>query len=54
MELMREGIRNTEIAQRLNISSRTVEAHISRIISKLNAHSRTEAVRIAVEKRIIK
>jgi DNA-binding NarL/FixJ family response regulator len=54
LELMREGLRNAEIGQRLSVSTRTVEAHISRIIAKLGAYSRTEAVRIALQKKLIK
>lgn len=54
LELLYQGLRNTEIAHRLAISSRTVETHVSSIISKLGAQSRTEAVRIAVEKGLIK
>ncbi len=42
-----------EIASRLDISPQTVEAHVGNIIAKLGAQSRTEAVRIAVEKKII-
>lgn len=38
------GRRNKEIAQGMNISVRTVEAHFSHIFTKLNVSSRTEAV----------
>jgi len=54
IELLCEGLRNAEIAKRLSISHRTVEAHGSSIISKLGAQSRAEAVRIAVEKNLIR
>jgi DNA-binding NarL/FixJ family response regulator len=54
LELMHHGLRNQEIAEQLSLSARTVEAHVSNIISKLGAESRTEAVRIAVEKKLIK
>lgn len=54
LELIAQGLRNTEIAQRLSISVRTVEAHISSIMSKLGVDSRTEAVRLALEKKLIK
>jgi len=54
LELMHQGIRNANIAKRLSISPRTVEAHASSIISKLGARSRTEAIRIALEKGLIK
>ena len=54
LELMHQGIRNADIARRLSISPRTVEAHVSSIISKVGAQSRTEAIRIALEKGLIK
>jgi len=54
LELMSQGLRNTEIAQHLSISIRTVEAHVSKIMSKLGAQSRTEAVRVAIQKNLIK
>ncbi|MFC2018153.1 response regulator [Chloroflexota bacterium] len=54
LELVYQGYRNIDIAERLSISPRTVEAHVGNIISKLGAQSRTEAVHIAVEKGYIK
>ena len=54
LELLHEGLRNAEIARRIAISPRTVEAHVSRIIAKLGAQSRTEAVRFALERGLIK
>ncbi|MBI2171087.1 MAG: response regulator transcription factor [Chloroflexi bacterium] len=54
VELMYQGLKNTEIADRLSISPRTVEAHVGNIISKLGALSRAEAVRIALQKNLIK
>ncbi len=54
LELMSEGLRNAEIAERLSISVRTVEAHSSNIMSKLGTESRTEAVRVAEEKGLLK
>jgi DNA-binding NarL/FixJ family response regulator len=53
LELLYQGLRNADIATRLGISHRTVEAHVSNIISKIGAGSRTDAVRIAVERRLI-
>lgn len=44
LKLTAKGLRNKEIARDLNISERTVQAHLSNIFSKLNVDSRTEAV----------
>jgi LuxR family maltose regulon positive regulatory protein len=42
-----EGLRNREIADKIFLSETTIKAHLRRIHSKLNAHSRTQAVAIA-------
>jgi DNA-binding NarL/FixJ family response regulator len=47
LELLREGMRDAEIAARLVISERTVHHHVSSILRKLNVRSRTEARRVA-------
>jgi DNA-binding NarL/FixJ family response regulator len=44
LKLTANGLRNKEIAQELNISGRTVQAHLSNIFSKLEVGSRSEAV----------
>lgn len=54
LDLIRQGLRNVNIAEHLAISSRTVESHVSSIISKLGARSRTDAVRVAEERGLIK
>lgn len=43
LELVAEGLANGEIADRLFLSQRTVEHHISAILGKLGAADRTEA-----------
>jgi DNA-binding NarL/FixJ family response regulator len=45
-----QGLTNKEIGQRLYISDRTVQAHLSNIFSKMGVNSRTEAVMYAVRK----
>ena len=44
LQLMAQGLTNKAIAQRLDISAHTVKFHVSAIMSKLGAQSRTEAV----------
>lgn len=54
LALMSEGLNNREIAERLVISSSTVKNHVSNILEKLNTTSRTAAVALAIENRIVK
>jgi len=49
-----EGTSNDEIAKALVISPKTVERHRENIMKKLNLHSRSELVRYAIRKGIIK
>jgi len=49
-----EGASNDEIAAALFISPKTVERHRENIMRKLNLHSRSELVRYAIRKGIIK
>jgi DNA-binding NarL/FixJ family response regulator len=48
LEMMAEGLSNKEVSSRLAISTHTVKFHISSILGKLGAGSRTEAVSIGV------
>jgi DNA-binding NarL/FixJ family response regulator len=48
LALLAEGLRNAEIAERLIVSSRTVEHHVSAILAKLGARTRGEAGATAV------
>jgi len=53
MEILRltaSGLRNKEIAQRLKLSRRTVEGHLSHIFNKLCVNSRTEAIVLGVSR----
>ena len=45
--LLAEGLRNAEIAERLVISPRTVDHHVSAILRKLEVGSRSKAVAAA-------
>ncbi|MDL1900972.1 response regulator transcription factor [Anaerolineae bacterium CFX9] len=53
LALMIEGLNNREIGERLYISGSTVKNHVSSILSKLGTTSRTQAVAMAVENRIL-
>ena len=43
LRLVAEGFKDAEIAKKLNISPSTVKTHVSRIIEKMNARTRTDA-----------
>lgn len=53
LKLISEGLSNKEIAYKLNIKLRTVKAHISSIMGKLNVSKRTEIIKKATEIGII-
>jgi len=44
LNLLRDGLQNKEIADKLFISPKTVDHHISAILSKLEVNSRAKAV----------
>jgi DNA-binding NarL/FixJ family response regulator len=48
LALMGEGLGSQEIAERLVMSRHTALSHVKRILAKLKAHSRREAVEVAV------
>jgi DNA-binding CsgD family transcriptional regulator len=47
LALIADGLRNSEIAERLFLSPRTVDHHVSAILRKLDARNRAEAVAAA-------
>ncbi len=49
LRLVASGLRNAEVAERLVISQRTVDHHVSAILGKLGVASRAEAVKVARE-----
>jgi NarL family two-component system response regulator LiaR len=52
LALIVEGLTNAEIAERLVVSLSTVKTHVSSIIAKLGASTRTEAAAIAVREHL--
>jgi len=53
LALVAAGLRNTEIAERLFLTPKTVGHHVSAIYAKLGAETRTEAVRAATRLGVI-
>ena len=54
LELLVQGLSNSEIGDRLYISRSTVKNHISSIFGKLHADNRAEAAAIAVQHEIVR
>jgi len=53
LRMMAEGLGNKQIASRLGISDHTIKFHISSILDKLGASSRTEAVTLGIRMGLI-
>jgi NarL family two-component system response regulator LiaR len=53
LALMVQGLSNTAIAARLVVSPSTAKAHVSSILAKLGVTSRTEAVALALQHRLV-
>lgn len=49
IDLVADGLTNDKIAQKLDISKRTVDNHISNILTKTKTHNRVELVRWALQ-----
>jgi len=54
LKLVATGLANSDIAERLAISERTVGAHISRILDKLGLTNRTQAALYALREGLVK
>jgi DNA-binding NarL/FixJ family response regulator len=54
LKLVAEGRSNKEVAELLQISVKTAMSHRERIMRKLDLHSRTELIRFALQKGVIR
>ncbi len=53
LRMLADGLSNKEIAARLRISDHTAKFHVTQILGKLGAASRTEAVALGIRKGLI-
>lgn len=53
LQMLAEGLVNKDIAARLGISEHTVKFHISSILDKLDASTRTEAVTVGIRRGLL-
>lgn len=54
LKLVADGKANKEIAAALDISERTVKTHLAHLFEKLGATSRTEAVKVATRRGLVR
>ena len=54
MKMVAEGLSVRQVAERLGLSVKTVEAHKFNLMRKLNLHNRAQLVTYAIRKRIVK
>ena len=49
VQLVAKGMANREIAEKLKVSQRTIESHVSNMLNKTSLNNRTELARWAIE-----
>jgi DNA-binding NarL/FixJ family response regulator len=49
VQLVAQGLANREIAEKLNVSQRTIESHVSNMLHKTSLHNRTELAQWAIK-----
>jgi len=54
LKLLAEGLRNSQIGERLFISKRTVKVHVANIFGKLGLHDRVQATRYAIRSGLVR
>jgi DNA-binding NarL/FixJ family response regulator len=53
LRLLAQGLNQESIARELEISHATVGTHIQRVLTKLDVHSRTQAVALAYREKLV-
>lgn len=54
LQSLARGLTNRDIAAQLGLSARSVEEHVNHVLEKVGAANRTEAVAIALRKKLLK
>lgn len=54
LEMIADGLTNSEIADRLSLAEKTIKNYVSQIYSKLSVERRSQAARLATERRMRK
>ncbi|MEG4529137.1 response regulator transcription factor [Microcoleus sp. D2_18a_D3] len=54
LDLLTEGLSNIQIGDRLNLSPRTIEKHVSSLFRKTDSNNRAELVRFAMEHHLVR
>ena len=49
VQLVAKGLSNREVAEKLSVSRRTIESHVSNMLNKTSLKNRTELARWAME-----
>ncbi len=52
VQLVAQGLSNRQVADKLSVSQRTIESHVSNMLTKTTLHNRTELARWAIENSI--
>jgi two-component system response regulator DesR len=53
LQLLAQGLRNSEMADRLSVSIKTVEHHVTRLLAKMGVQSRSQAIIKAREQGLV-
>ncbi|MEM8777859.1 MAG: response regulator transcription factor [Cyanobacteria bacterium P01_G01_bin.49] len=53
VQLVAQGLSNRDIAEKLSVSQRTIESHVSNMLNKTSLHNRTELARWSIESNIV-